>query len=54
VICSAAAAAGGDGAIFSSDLGNDTAGDGAIFSSDLSTTTNGGAYESRGKFLHIF
>jgi hypothetical protein len=56
VICSAAAAAaaGGDGAIFSSDLGTDTAGDGAIFSSDLSTTTNGGAYESRGKFLHIF
>jgi hypothetical protein len=51
VICSAAAAAaGGDGALFSSDLGTDTAGDGAIFSSDLSTTTNGGAYESRGKF----
>ncbi len=52
VVCSAAAAAaGGDGAIFSSDLGTDTAGDGAIFSSDLSSTTNGGAYESRGKFF---
>ncbi len=54
VICSAAAAAaGGDGALFSSDLGTDTAGDGAIFSSDLSTTTNGGAYESRGKFCTL-